>query len=160
MRPSLRPLARLLVLDCRRHYAAKRPADDRFSRSSAYYGADKLQIKPSQSLYTPSYYDTDEFQSRRLLLAVGSIVFMLTYFAYLRYAPASMVPTCREPNDIDMILNSPPHVLASNLQRKMIQGQIDEARRAGKDVTLLEAELAYVDVKEAAVKATYQAKTM
>uniref|UniRef100_A0A1I7SMA7 Uncharacterized protein n=2 Tax=Bursaphelenchus xylophilus TaxID=6326 RepID=A0A1I7SMA7_BURXY len=123
---------------------SNKPIEPRFSRSSAYYGSDKLELKPSTPLYIPNYYDTDEFQNKRVLYAVISLGIFFAYFGYFR-----------EKNDIDQILNSEPHVLAGNLERKMLGNQIQEARRAGKPTDLLEAQLAYVDVKEAAIQATY-----
>lgn len=64
----------------------------------------------------------------------------------------------REPNDIDQILNTPQHVLAGNLERKLIREQMELAKNTGQPLDYLQAQLDYVDVKEAAVKATYDKK--
>jgi hypothetical protein len=41
----------------------------------------------------------------------------------------------------------------SNMKRRMLQAQIAEQKAAGKSTELLEAELEYVDIEEAAMKA-------
>lgn len=62
---------------------------------------------------------------------------------------------CRESSDLDEILSMPPHVLSANLERRMLREEIEAAKKKGEDTTLLEAELAYVDVKEAALKTQF-----
>uniref|UniRef100_A0AC35U268 FlgM domain-containing protein n=1 Tax=Rhabditophanes sp. KR3021 TaxID=114890 RepID=A0AC35U268_9BILA len=62
----------------------------------------------------------------------------------------------RQENDLDRIFNTPGHILSSNLERRMIRVQIEEAVASGKDTSLLEAELAYIDVKEAALKVKFE----
>lgn len=59
---------------------------------------------------------------------------------------------------MDDILEAPPHLLSANLERRMLRDQIERARKDGKDTTLLEAELEYVDVKESAMKVQFSKK--
>ncbi|KAI6244022.1 hypothetical protein M3Y99_00071100 [Aphelenchoides fujianensis] len=125
------------------------PKEMSFSKSGAYFGADKKRTERSPyelntPLYIPSYYDTPEWQNRRLAVVCASLAIFFIYFGLLR-----------EPNDIDVILNAPPHVLSGNLERRLLREQIEEAKRAGRSTELLEAQLEYVDVKEAAVKAQF-----
>ncbi|CAD5229432.1 unnamed protein product [Bursaphelenchus okinawaensis] len=128
-------------------YKTVKPIEPRFSRTGAYQGVDRLILKPSTPAYIPNYYDSQKFINTRAIVAVLSFTIMMAYFGYFR-----------EPNDIDLILNSEPHVLAGNLERKLLKEQIEQAKRAGKPTDLLEAQLSYVDVKEAAIKATYDKK--
>lgn len=65
----------------------------------------------------------------------------------------------REANDLDEILNAPPHLLASNMERKYLKEQIAQQRKAGKSTKNLEAELVYVDVKEAAMRSEFNSKS-
>ncbi len=64
----------------------------------------------------------------------------------------------REENDLDMLFNSPAHIWTANLERQMLLAQIEKAKTAGQDVTLLQAELDYVDVKETAMRVKEEAR--
>ncbi|VDM61056.1 unnamed protein product [Angiostrongylus costaricensis] len=96
----------------------------------------------AQTPYRFDYYTTDEFNNKKLLSAIGSLVVFIAYFA--------------EPSDLDEIWTTPPHVLTANFQRKMLREQIKQAEAKGQDTTLLRAELDYVDVKEAALQIQFQ----
>ncbi|KAI6205454.1 Ribosome assembly factor mrt4 [Aphelenchoides besseyi] len=138
-------LSRVVV----RTYATKKAPQKElsFSESGAYFGVDK-KVKSSKSiydslepLYTPSYFDSPKFTNKRAALAIGSVVIFFVYFGLIR-----------ETNDIDVILNAPAHLLSSNLERRMLREQIAIAEQAGRSTDLLQAQLDYVDVKEAAIK--------
>ncbi|CEF70262.1 Hypothetical protein SRAE_2000489500 [Strongyloides ratti] len=104
----------------------------KFSESKAYYGYNKFgaQNRYINEKYKPSYYDTTSF---------GSVI---TYFVYLR-----------EENDLNIIFNTPGHILSASIEKKLILAKIEKARANGEDTKLLEEELAYVDIKKAALKA-------
>ncbi|VDK42768.1 unnamed protein product [Anisakis simplex] len=63
---------------------------------------------------------------------------------------------CREPSDLDEIFSLPPHQLSANVERRMLKEDIKRSKAKGEDTTLLEAQLAYVDVKEAALKTQFK----
>lgn len=65
----------------------------------------------------------------------------------------------REPSDLDIILNAPPHLLTESIQRNMLRNQINQARATGQSTELLEAELAYIDVRKEAMKAKNAAQS-
>uniref|UniRef100_A0A0N4ZWD6 Sulfotransfer_1 domain-containing protein n=1 Tax=Parastrongyloides trichosuri TaxID=131310 RepID=A0A0N4ZWD6_PARTI len=115
----------------------------KFSESKAYQGFDRFgaQNRYMGETYKPTYYDTRTYQNRRFLSALLSFAAVIIYIGCFR-----------EENDIDMILNTPGHILSANLERRMIRTQIEQAKARGEDTALLEAELAYCDVKEAALK--------
>ncbi|KAE9550816.1 hypothetical protein FO519_005968 [Halicephalobus sp. NKZ332] len=119
----------------------------RFSETGAYQGTDRREFNLSKSTWNPDYYSSDSYRNKRLLSAILSLSAVLIYFGLLR-----------EPNDLDDILNAPPHLLASNLERRMLYDEIEKAKKAGKDTSLLEAELEYVIVKEAALKVQFDNK--
>uniref|UniRef100_A0A915BGJ8 Uncharacterized protein n=1 Tax=Parascaris univalens TaxID=6257 RepID=A0A915BGJ8_PARUN len=122
--------------------------EPRFSESAAYFGRDKVNalggrvIPPSK--FKPDYYSSDSFKNKRLISVLGSVAAVFIYFAWLR-----------EPSDLDEILSMPPHILSANLERRMLREEIEAAKKNGDDTTLLEAQLAYVDVKEAALKTQF-----
>lgn len=64
----------------------------------------------------------------------------------------------REPNDLDLILESEPYIISGGLQRRYITQQINQARTTGQPTELLQAELDYVDVQEETVKQEYAKK--
>ncbi|KHN80030.1 hypothetical protein Tcan_15937 [Toxocara canis] len=122
--------------------------EPKFSESTAYFGRDKVDALGSRivppSKFKPDYYTSNSFKNKRLLSVLGSIIVVIVYFAWLR-----------EPSDLDEILSTPPHVLSANLERRMLREEIETAKKKGQDTTLLEAQLAYVDVKEAALKTQF-----
>ncbi|PAV73211.1 hypothetical protein WR25_14302 [Diploscapter pachys] len=121
-----------------RRFAEKPLAEPKFSESAAFKGKTSKIFK---SGYKFDYYATDEFERWKLLSFFGTTVAVLVYFGLLR-----------EPSDLDELWSAPEHVLTSNVQRKMLRNQIQEAKSKGQDASLLEAELDFVDVKEAAWK--------
>lgn len=79
-------------------------------------------------------------------------------FAFTLYISGKFFKTnyiFREANDLDEILNAPPHLLVSNMERKYLKERIAQQRKAGKSTKNLEAELVYVDVKEAALRSEF-----
>ncbi|VDM59142.1 unnamed protein product [Angiostrongylus costaricensis] len=82
----------------------------------------------AQTPYRFDYYTTDEFNNKKLLSAIGSLVVFIAYFAYLRQS-SFMVVFHREPSDLDEIWTTPPHVLTANFQRKMLREQIKQVHR-------------------------------
>ena len=119
----------------------------RFSETGAYQGIDRREFNLKKSTWQPDYYSSDSYRNKKLLSALLSLTVFLIYFGWLR-----------EPNDLDDILNAPPHLLAANLERRMLKEEIDRAKKVGKDTSLLEAELEYVTVKEAALKVQFDDK--
>uniref|UniRef100_A0AAF5DDG8 Deltamethrin resistance protein prag01 domain-containing protein n=1 Tax=Strongyloides stercoralis TaxID=6248 RepID=A0AAF5DDG8_STRER len=119
---------------CRRFASKDVKTMPKFSESKAYYGFDKFgtQNKYINEKFKPTYYDST------------SITVVVVYLAYLR-----------EGNDLDEVFSTPQHVLSSNIERKMIKTKIEQAIARGEDTKLLEAELAYFDVKEEALKAKF-----
>jgi len=132
---------------CKNRYSQKvKPT--KFSESAAYFGNDRPNVNLSEPLYVPSPYDTDRFMVKRLAYAVISVFVLFGYFIFLR-----------EPNDIDFVLNTPQHVITTSLERRLLVNQIQDARTAGKSTKMLEAELAYVEMKGAAMKEQYEKST-
>uniref|UniRef100_A0A0K0DY60 Deltamethrin resistance protein prag01 domain-containing protein n=1 Tax=Strongyloides stercoralis TaxID=6248 RepID=A0A0K0DY60_STRER len=131
---------------CRRFASKDVKTMPKFSESKAYYGFDKFgtQNKYINEKFKPTYYDSRKYQERKLLSIVSSITVVVVYLAYLR-----------EGNDLDEVFSTPQHVLSSNIERKMIKTKIEQAIARGEDTKLLEAELAYFDVKEEALKAKF-----
>ncbi|VDM38936.1 unnamed protein product [Toxocara canis] len=146
------PLARRCLSITRGALRSSIPSGDvrepKFSESTAYFGRDKVDALGSRivppSKFKPDYYTSNSFKNKRLLSVLGSIIVVIVYFAWLR-----------EPSDLDEILSTPPHVLSANLERRMLREEIETAKKKGQDTTLLEAQLAYVDVKEAALKTQF-----
>ncbi|KAI6191690.1 hypothetical protein M3Y97_00255100 [Aphelenchoides bicaudatus] len=133
--------------ECRSYgFTALRSKEIRFSETGAYHGADKAKVSRAadlnEPLYIPNKYDSPQFQMKRVIYAVISVAVLFSYFAIFR-----------EPNDLDVVLNSEPHLITSRMQRYHLQRQIDQARAIGQNTELLEAELAYIDVREEAAKA-------
>ena len=91
------------------------------------------------------YYSTDAWSHKKILSAAISLTAVILYFGWLR-----------EPSDLDDILNTPPHILTASLERKMLKDQIKDARAKGQSTELLEAQLAYVDVKEEALRIQFE----
>nr|CDJ94708.1 Protein F10E7.6 [Haemonchus contortus] len=118
----------------------EKASEPKFSESAAFQGRKRGDgvLRPT---FKFDYYSSDEFGTKKLLSAFGSIAVFVLYFGYLR-----------EPSDLDEIWNAPPHILTANLERKMLREQIKEAESKGKDTSLLKAQLEYVDVKEAALE--------
>ncbi|KAH7727905.1 Protein F10E7.6 [Aphelenchoides avenae] len=139
-----------LIANCNR-FASKAPPSKelKFSETAAYEGYDRLLHEGHAAIsgrpWQPTYYDTKQYQNKKLLSVILSSIAVIVYFAFLR-----------EKSDIDEIVNAPPHKLTANLERKRIKMDIEDAKKAGKDTSLLEAELAYVDVKEAAIQAQFE----
>ncbi|GMT31756.1 hypothetical protein PFISCL1PPCAC_23053, partial [Pristionchus fissidentatus] len=136
-RPSLRRLAEAPRKDSME--------EARFSKSAAFQGRrGRGAGVVGQSIHF-DYYMTDEFNNKKLLSAIGSIAALVLYFGWLR-----------EPSDLDEIMSTPPHILTSSLERKMLRDQIKQAKEKGESTELLEAQLEYVDVKEAALKVQFK----
>ena len=64
----------------------------------------------------------------------------------------------REPNDIDDILNAPPELLSSNIEKMVLREKIRDAVRDGKirELGQLKARLDYTDVIEAELRTKYE----
>uniref|UniRef100_A0A1I7ZBK4 Uncharacterized protein n=1 Tax=Steinernema glaseri TaxID=37863 RepID=A0A1I7ZBK4_9BILA len=148
--PGLLALRNIRLCVGRRAASSNAP---RFSESTAYFGSDKMGLNRGNrrvtpgSVFKPDYYTSDEFKRNKLLSFIFSFAAFVIYFAWLR-----------EPSDLDEIMNAPPHILSANLERRMLREEIESARKKGKDTTLLEAQLEYVDVKEAALKTQFEKK--
>ncbi|PIO57614.1 hypothetical protein TELCIR_20967 [Teladorsagia circumcincta] len=112
----------------------------KFSESAAFQGR-RRGAGVARPAYKMDYYSSDEFGHKKLISAIGSLAALILYFGYLR-----------EPSDLDEIWSAPPHLLTTNLERKMLREKIKQAESKGEDTTLLKAQLEYVDVKEAALK--------
>jgi len=111
----------------------------RFSESAAFRG-----VGPGSGrspIFIPDYYRTQRFGTLRIISALVSILAVIVYFGWLR-----------EANDLDQIFDMPAYVLTCNVERKMLREQIKRAEASGQDSSLLQAELQYVDVKEAMMK--------
>ncbi|GMT05375.1 hypothetical protein PENTCL1PPCAC_27549, partial [Pristionchus entomophagus] len=117
----------------------------KFSKSAAFQGRSGRGAGVAGPAYQFDYYSTDEFGNKKLLSAILSIFAVVIYFGWMR-----------EPSDLDEILNTPPHILTTSLERKMLRDQIKQAKEKGESTALLEAELEYVDVKEAALKVQFK----
>lgn len=98
--------------------------------------------------FKPDYYSSDAYANKKVLSAIGSLIAIVIYFGWLR-----------EPSDLDEIWSAPPHILTSNLERKMLREQIKQAQEKGMDTALLRAQLEYVDVKEEALRIQFEQKT-
>lgn len=48
--------------------------------------------------------------------------------------------------------------MSANLERRILRDKLEQAKLAGQSTELLQAELDYVDVKEAAMRAEYEKK--
>uniref|UniRef100_A0AC34QLU7 Uncharacterized protein n=1 Tax=Panagrolaimus sp. JU765 TaxID=591449 RepID=A0AC34QLU7_9BILA len=139
---------RCLSFSCRIQARRAEPIRDiKFSETSAYAGIDRKQFDLNKTAWVPDYYSSDSYKNKRLLSAILSVAAVFVWFGLLR-----------EPSDLDEILNTPPHLLSANLERRMLKEQIERAKKEGKDTTLLEAELEYVAVKEAALKVQFDKK--
>lgn len=92
-------------------------------------------------------YSSDAYANKKVFSALGSILALVIYFGYLR-----------EPSDLDEIWSTPPHILTSNLERRMLREQIKQAQEKGMDTALLRAQLEYVDVKEEALRIQFEQK--
>uniref|UniRef100_A0A7E4WD28 Uncharacterized protein n=1 Tax=Panagrellus redivivus TaxID=6233 RepID=A0A7E4WD28_PANRE len=131
-----------------RRFASKPPPKQReirFSETAAYQGVDRRNFNLGKSTWRPDYYSSDHYKYSKLISALSSIAIFVLWFGYLR-----------EPSDLDEILNAPPHLLSANLERRMLKDEIERAKKAGKNTALLEAELEYVEVKEAAMKVQFK----
>ncbi|KAF8384146.1 hypothetical protein PRIPAC_73288 [Pristionchus pacificus] len=117
----------------------------RFSKSAAFQGRAGRGAGVVGSAHQFDYYSTDEFGNKKLLSAILSITALVVYFGWLR-----------EPSDLDEILNTPQHILTASLERKMLSDQIKQAQEKGESTELLQAQLDYVDVKEAALKIQFK----
>ncbi|CAJ0587135.1 unnamed protein product, partial [Mesorhabditis spiculigera] len=119
--------------------------EPKFSESAAFQGkrsgAQSFDFQPFQR----NYYESDQFNNRRLFSFLSSLAVLTVYFGWLR-----------EASDLDEIWNAPPHILTCNLERKMLHEQIERARREKRPTELLEAELSYIDVKEEAMRLEYE----
>ncbi|KAK0403305.1 hypothetical protein QR680_016849 [Steinernema hermaphroditum] len=149
--PGLLALQNLRISVVRR--AGSSSQTPRFSESTAYFGNDRMgasrgarRVTPGAA-FKPDYYTSDEFKRKKLLSFLLSFGAFVAYFGWLR-----------ESSDLDEIMSTPPHILSANLERRMIREQIEEAQKKGKDTTLLQAQLEYVDVKEAALKTQFEKK--
>jgi hypothetical protein len=130
----------------------------RFSETGAYHGIDKptRAVDLNEPLYIPNKYDSPQFQVKRTAYAILSLFGLLGYFAFLRlvfFIFQLIREYFREPNDLDMILNADPGGFTVKSQRYWLNDKINQAQAAGQNSELLEAELAYLDVRDAAVKA-------
>ncbi|KAK6021407.1 hypothetical protein OSTOST_12919 [Ostertagia ostertagi] len=126
-----------------RRFAAVKPEKTpelKFSESAAFQGR-RRGAGVAKPAYQMDYYTSDEFGRKKLISVLGSLAIFILYFGYLR-----------EPSDLDEIWSAPPHILTTNLERKMLREKIKQAESKGEDTTLLKAQLEYVDVKEAALK--------
>ena len=141
---QLRPSTSLLFFSSKAEAPRK---EVRFSETGAYQGIDRREFNLRKSTWQPDYYSSDSYRNKRLISAILSLTAFTIYFGWLR-----------EPNDLDDILSAPPHLLASNLERRMLKEEIERAKKVGKDTSLLEAELEYVTVKEAALKVQFDNK--
>ncbi|TKR72945.1 hypothetical protein L596_020325 [Steinernema carpocapsae] len=131
-----------------RRFASRTP---RFSESTAYFGKDKMgpnrgdrRVTPGAK-FEPDYYSSSSWGFKKFLSVLGSLGAVVAYFGFLR-----------EPSDLDKILDTPAHILTANLERRMLREEIERERKAGRDTSLLEAKLEYVDVKEAALKLQFE----
>ncbi|TKR72946.1 hypothetical protein L596_020325 [Steinernema carpocapsae] len=153
-----------------RRFASRTP---RFSESTAYFGKDKMgpnrgdrRVTPGAK-FEPDYYSSSSWGFKKFLSVLGSLGAVVAYFGFLSETDRSflvneleMTPLCqaseREPSDLDKILDTPAHILTANLERRMLREEIERERKAGRDTSLLEAKLEYVDVKEAALKLQFE----
>ncbi|CAL2032589.1 unnamed protein product [Caenorhabditis brenneri] len=128
-----------------RGMAVKRSAPEpKFTQSAAFQGRGARGVPA----FKPDYYSSDAYGNKKVLSALGSILAVVIYFGWLR-----------EPSDLDEIWSAPPHILTSNLERKMLREQIKQAQEKGMDTALLRAQLEYVDVKEEALRIQFEQKT-
>uniref|UniRef100_A0A914YI93 Ribosome assembly factor mrt4 n=1 Tax=Panagrolaimus superbus TaxID=310955 RepID=A0A914YI93_9BILA len=118
----------------------------RFSETAAYQGVDRRSFD-LKSEWKPDYYQTHSYRTKKLLSALLSLTAVIIWIGCIR-----------EESDLDAIFNTPPHLITAGLERKMLKEQIQKNKRDGKDTSLLQAELEYVDVKEAALKAQFSKK--
>uniref|UniRef100_A0AC34F5T0 Uncharacterized protein n=1 Tax=Panagrolaimus sp. ES5 TaxID=591445 RepID=A0AC34F5T0_9BILA len=119
----------------------------RFSETAAYEGIDRRKFDLKKSTWQPDYYQTHEYRNKKLLSALLSLTAVIVWIGCFR-----------EESDLDLIINTPPHLITAGLERKMLREQIQKAKKEGKDTSLLQAELEYVDVKEAALKSQFSKK--
>uniref|UniRef100_A0A1I7TVC4 Uncharacterized protein n=1 Tax=Caenorhabditis tropicalis TaxID=1561998 RepID=A0A1I7TVC4_9PELO len=122
----------------------KNAAEPKFTQSAAFQGRGARGIPALKQ----DYYSSDSYGHKKVLSALGSILAVVIYFGWLR-----------EPSDLDEIWSAPPHILTSNLERKMLREQIKQAQEKGMDTALLRAQLEYVDVKEEALRIQFEQKT-
>ncbi|CAI2343446.1 unnamed protein product [Caenorhabditis sp. 36 PRJEB53466] len=127
-----------------RGLAAKKSTEPKFTQSAAFQGRGSIRGNPA---FKQDYYTSDAYANKKVLSAIGSVLALALYFGWLR-----------EPSDLDEIWNTPPHILTSNLERKMIREQIKQAQEKGMDTALLRAQLDYVDVKEEALRIQFEQK--
>ncbi|CCD69168.1 uncharacterized protein CELE_F10E7.6 [Caenorhabditis elegans] len=138
-------LSRSSILAQARGLATKRNAPEpKFTQSAAFQGRGSRGMPQ----FKPDYYSSDAYANKKVLSAIGSLIAIVIYFGWLR-----------EPSDLDEIWSAPPHILTSNLERKMLREQIKQAQEKGMDTALLRAQLEYVDVKEEALRIQFEQKT-
>uniref|UniRef100_A0AC35FNF1 Uncharacterized protein n=1 Tax=Panagrolaimus sp. PS1159 TaxID=55785 RepID=A0AC35FNF1_9BILA len=125
--------------------AAKR--EIRFSETAAYQGIDRRQFDLKKSTWQPDYYSTNSYRNKKLASALLSLLAVIVWIGLIR-----------EESDLDIIINTDPARITAGLERKMLKEQIQKAKKEGKDTSLLQAELEYVDVKEAALKTQFSKK--
>uniref|UniRef100_A0A8R1DFD7 Uncharacterized protein n=1 Tax=Caenorhabditis japonica TaxID=281687 RepID=A0A8R1DFD7_CAEJA len=125
--------------------AKKSTTEPKFTQSAAFKGRGSIQRAPA---YQGDYYSSDAYANKKVFSALGSILAVVIYFGWLR-----------EPSDLDEIWTTPPHILTSNLERKMLREQIKQAQEKGMDTALLRAQLEYVDVKQEALRIQFEQKT-
>ncbi|CAI5442227.1 unnamed protein product [Caenorhabditis angaria] len=126
--------------------AAKKP-EPKFTQSAAFQGRNMPNIRNLPG-YKIDPYSTDAHDNKKIFSALGSLLALVIYFGWLR-----------EPSDLDEIWTTPPHILTSNLERRMLREQIKDAEAKHMDTTLLKAQLEYVDVKEEALRIQFEQKT-
>ncbi|ULU05133.1 hypothetical protein L5515_013825 [Caenorhabditis briggsae] len=132
------------LIQARGMAAKKNVPEPKFTQSAAFQGRGSRGMPQ----FKPDYYSSDAYGNKKVLSALGSILAVVIYFGFLR-----------ESSDLDEIWNAPPHILTSNLERKMLREQIKQAQEKGMDTALLRAQLEYVDVKEEALRIQFEQKT-
>ncbi|GMR30446.1 hypothetical protein PMAYCL1PPCAC_00641 [Pristionchus mayeri] len=142
---SARPLASLSVRAASGTQRGLPMEEARFSKSAAFQGRRGRGAGVAGTPYQFDYYSSERFYNMKLMSAILSITAVVVYIAWLR-----------EPSDLDEILNTPPHILTTSLERKMLRDQIKQAKEKGESTELFEAQLEYVDVKEAALKIQFE----
>jgi len=133
----------------RRHYSmlkwpvrqSDEPEAEPFSKSAAYFGRDK----ETPRLYYFDYYDSNTYRVKRFFSIMLSIAAIGVYVLFFR-----------EPNDFDELMNAPPYLVSTRVERRYLREKIAQFKTSGRDTSLLEAELDYVDVKEDAMRREYE----